>query len=73
VDGELDVTDFNKVLKPGAVVGKIGVFATNQAITATIVCCTDCTLFELTEHKAKQLYFQDRNFDFAVLQLIIEL
>jgi hypothetical protein len=25
----------------------------------------------LTEHKAKQLYFQDRTFGFAVLQLII--
>ena len=27
--------------------------------------------FDLTESKAKQLYFQDRSFGFAVLQLII--
>jgi CRP-like cAMP-binding protein len=71
VDGELEITDFNKVLKSGAVVGEIGVFATTQARTATVVCRTDCSLFELTEHKAKQLYFQDRTFGFAVLQLII--
>ena len=71
VEGELEITDFNKVLKSGAVVGEIGVFATNQARTATVVCRTDCSLFELTEHKAKQLYFQDRTFGFAVLQLII--
>lgn len=71
VDGELEVTDFNKVLKSGAVVGEVGVFAPNQRRTATIVCRTDCNLFELTEHKAKQLYFQDRSFGFAVLQLII--
>lgn len=71
VDGELEITDINKVLKSGAVVGEIGVFATNQTRTATVVCRTNCSLFELTEHKAKQLYFQDRTFGFAVLQLII--
>ena len=71
VDGELEITDFNKVLKSGAVIGEIGVFAPKQVRTATVVCRTDCNLFELTEHKAKQLYFQDRSFGFAVLQLII--
>ncbi len=71
VEGELEITDFNKVLKSGAVVGEIGVFAPNQARIATVVCRTDCSLYELTEEKAKQLYFQDRTFGFAVLQLII--
>jgi CRP-like cAMP-binding protein len=70
MDGELEIPDFNMVLKSGAVVGEIGVFASNQVRTATIMCRTDCTLFELTEHKAKQIYFQDRSFGFAVLQLI---
>ena len=69
-DGELELTDFNKTLKPGAVVGEIGVFAPHHKRTATIVCRSDCTLFELTERKAKELYFQDRSFGFAVLQLI---
>ena len=71
LDGELEVADINKVLKSGAVVGEIGVFAPNQKRTATIICRTECTLFDLTESKAKQLYFQDRSFGFAVLQLII--
>lgn len=71
LDGELEITDFGKVLKSGAVVGEIGVFAPNQKRTATIVCRTDCSVFELTESQAKQLYFQDRSFGFAVLQLII--
>ena len=70
-DGELEVADINKVLKSGAVVGEIGVFAPNQKRTATIVCRTESTLFDLTESKAKQLYFEDRSFGFAVLQLII--
>jgi len=71
VDGELDVVEFGKTLMPGAVVGEIGVFAKNQERTATVLCKTDCRLYELSENKAKQLYFQDRSFGFAVLQLII--
>ena len=71
VDGELKIVEFDKLLAPGAVVGEIGVFAPDQRRTATIVCQTECNVFELTGHKAKQLYFQDRHFGFAVLQLVI--
>lgn len=70
-EGELEITDFGKTLQPGAMIGEIGVFARNQERTATIVGRTDCRLYELSESKAKQLYFQDRSFGFAVLQLII--
>jgi CRP/FNR family cyclic AMP-dependent transcriptional regulator len=71
-DGELEVVEFNKVLKPGAVIGEIGIFARDQVRTATVVCRTDCKLLELTEKKARELYFEDRSFSFAVLQLIIQ-
>jgi CRP/FNR family transcriptional regulator, cyclic AMP receptor protein len=71
MEGEIEVIEFGKVLHAGAMVGEIGVFAPSQQRTATIVCRTDCTMLELTESKAKQLYFQDRSFGFAVLQLII--
>jgi CRP-like cAMP-binding protein len=71
VDGEIEVIEFSKVLHAGAMVGEIGVFAPNQQRSATIVCRTDCNVLELSESKAKQLYFQDRSFGFAVLQLIM--
>jgi CRP/FNR family cyclic AMP-dependent transcriptional regulator len=71
-EGELEVVEFNKVLKPGTVVGEIGIFARDQMRTATVVCRTDCKLLELTEKKARELYFEDRSFSFAVLQLIIQ-
>jgi CRP/FNR family transcriptional regulator, cyclic AMP receptor protein len=71
VDGELEVADFKKLLTPGTMVGEIGVFAPNKQRTATIICRTDCSVLELTESNAKQLYFQDRSFGFAVLQLIV--
>jgi CRP/FNR family transcriptional regulator, cyclic AMP receptor protein len=71
LDGEMEVVELNKILKPGAMIGEIGVFAPNQTRTATVKCRTECNVFELTEHKAKELYFQDRSFGFAVLQLVI--
>ena len=70
-EGELEITDFAKTLQTGAIFGEIGVFARTQERTATIVCRTDCRLYELSESKAKQLFFQDRRFGFGVLQLII--
>ena len=71
VDGELEITEFGKTLQPGAMFGEIGVFARDQERTATIVCRTDCRVYELSESKAKQLFFQDKSFGFAVMQLII--
>ena len=71
LDGELEVVELNKILTPGAIIGEIGVFAPKQTRTATVKCRVDCNVYELTEHKAKELYFQDRSFGFAVLQLII--
>jgi len=71
LDGELEVVELKKILTPGAIIGEIGVFAPKQTRTATVKCRVDCNVYELTEHKAKELYFQDRSFGFAVLQLVI--
>jgi len=71
VDGELEISEIGKTLQPGAMFGEIGVFARDQERTATIVCRTDCRVYELTENKAKQLFFQDKSFGFGIMQLII--
>jgi hypothetical protein len=71
VNGRLEIRELGKILEPGAVLGEIGIFARDQKRTATVVCVSDCELYEMSESKAKQLYFQDRAFGLAVLQLII--
>jgi hypothetical protein len=38
---------------------------------ATVVCVSDCELYEMSQSTAKQLYVQDRSFGLALLQLII--
>jgi len=71
VDGKMKIVEVDKTIEPGAVIGEIGIFARNQQRTASVVCVSDCEIYEMNESKAKQLYFQDRSFGFAVLQLII--
>jgi len=71
VRGQLELPEIGKVLGPGAVLGEIGIFAREHKRTATVVCVSDCELYEMSGKKAKQLYFQDRSFGLAVLQLII--
>lgn len=70
-NGKMEVRELGKIIEPGAILGEIGIFARDQKRMATVVCVTDCELYEMSESKAKQLYFQDRSFGLAVLQLII--
>jgi CRP/FNR family cyclic AMP-dependent transcriptional regulator len=70
-NGTIRILELGKIIGPGAVLGEIGIFARDQKRMATIVCVSDCELYEMSESKAKQLYFQDRSFGLALLQLII--
>jgi CRP/FNR family transcriptional regulator, cyclic AMP receptor protein len=70
--GSLEVSELGIVYRAGDVVGEIGIFAPDRKRTATVICRTDCELYALSESNAKQLYFQDPAFGFAVLQLITE-
>jgi CRP/FNR family cyclic AMP-dependent transcriptional regulator len=68
--GNLEIQEIGKVLGSGTLVGEIGVFARNQTRMATVVCSTDCEVYELSGTKAKELYFQNPSFGYAVLQII---
>ena len=70
-EGTVEVPEFGKVLGPGDVLGEIGVFSPHRLRIASAICRTDCQVYELSEGDAKQLYYQDRSFGFAVLQLMI--
>jgi CRP-like cAMP-binding protein len=38
---------------------------------ATVVCLTDCEIYELSQSKTKELYYQNPAFGYAVLQIVI--
>ena len=69
--GNMEIRELGKVIGPGSLVGEIGVFSPNRTRTATVVCSTDCDVYELSESKAKALYYQNPAFGYAVLQIII--
>ena len=71
VHGQVEVSEFGKIISSGTVLGEIGVFARDQRRMATVVCRSDCEVYELSESKAKELYFQDPSFGYAVLQMVI--
>jgi CRP-like cAMP-binding protein len=65
------VLEIGKTLSSGTLIGEIGVFGRHQQRVATVVCLTDCELYELSESRAKELYYQNPSFGYAVLQMII--
>ena len=69
--GSLTISELGIEVGPGAVLGEIGVFAPDQKRTASVVARTDCEVCELASSKAKELYYQDPSFGFAVLSLIV--
>jgi CRP/FNR family transcriptional regulator, cyclic AMP receptor protein len=70
VSGRMKILEIGKLIEPGAVIGEIGIFTRNRKRMATVTCVSDCEVYEMSESKAKQLYFQNPSFGFAVLQLI---
>ena len=70
--GEAKVVEIGKVVSSGSVLGEIGVFAGDQRRMATVVCLTDCEIYELSQSKTKELYYQNPAFGYAVLQIVIK-
>jgi CRP/FNR family cyclic AMP-dependent transcriptional regulator len=68
--GRVDITELGISLDAGEIFGEIGIFAPDRRRTASVVAATDCELFDLSEAKARELYFQNPSFGFAVLRLI---
>lgn len=68
--GRVEITEFGISRGAGEVFGEIGIFAPDRRRMASVVAVTDCELYNLSEAKARELYFQDPSFGFAVLRLI---
>jgi CRP/FNR family transcriptional regulator, cyclic AMP receptor protein len=68
--GRVEIMELGISRSSGEVFGEIGLFAPDRRRTATIVAATDCDLYDLSEAKARELYFQNPGFGFAVLRLI---
>jgi len=66
--GNARLIELDKLLKPGAVIGEVGVFAENAVRTGTVRCEDDCELFSLAAEKALELFYQDSRFGFFIVR-----
>jgi hypothetical protein len=69
--GTMKIVEIGKTIGPGTVLGEIGIFARDQKRTATVECVEECEVYEISESRTKQLYFQNPAFGFAVMKVVI--
>jgi CRP/FNR family cyclic AMP-dependent transcriptional regulator len=71
VTGEVEVVEFAKASGPGTLLGEIGLFTPDGLRTATVRARTDVQAAHIDYERFKQLYFQNPEFGFRLLRLIV--
>jgi CRP/FNR family cyclic AMP-dependent transcriptional regulator len=69
--GTMRIVEVGKTIGPGTVLGEIGIFARDQKRTATVESLDECEIYEISESRTKQLYFQNPAFGFAMMKVVI--
>jgi CRP-like cAMP-binding protein len=70
--GSIRVADIGVTLGPGAVLGEIGIFAPSGQRMDTAVCETPVELGVIEHDKIVQLYYQNPEFGFSLIRLVIQ-
>ncbi len=71
VAGEVEIPELDQTLGKGALLGEIGLFTPDGRRTRTVRCRTDVRTAVLDYDRFKELYFQNPQFGFRLLQLIV--
>jgi CRP/FNR family cyclic AMP-dependent transcriptional regulator len=70
VEGTLHLTEIDKIVNKGAVIGEIGMFSPSRERTATAVAATDCQLLSVDDNTLYQAYYQNPKLGFYLISLI---
>ncbi len=70
--GILTVDELDIIIQPGELFGEMGVFASEQFRLATLRCGSDVELLYMTDTQIKQLYYQNPQFGFYLIQLLLK-
>jgi CRP-like cAMP-binding protein len=65
------VIEFNRTFGKGALLGEIGLFTPDGRRLATVRCKTDVEAATIAYDEFKELYFQNPQFGFHLLHLIV--
>ncbi len=68
--GKLLILEFEKAVEPGSLVGELGIFRPDKRRTASVVCKTDCELYEISEDDVRKLCVENPYFGLLLTQLI---
>jgi hypothetical protein len=70
-EGEVELVEIGKRLGKGTLLGEMGLFTPDGARTMSIRCVTDVKTAKLDYIQFRELYFQNPQFGFRLLQLVI--
>ncbi len=70
--GILTVDELDIIIQPGELFGEMGVFASEQFRLATLRCGSEVELLSMTDTQIKQLYYQNPEFGFYLIQLLLK-
>ena len=68
--GRVRLEEFGVEIKPGEVVGEIGLFSPDGRRVATATCVEDCKLQRVTRDKVRELVFQNPRFAFHLIGVV---
>ena len=71
VSGEVEIVELNQTCGTGTLLGEIGLFTPNGRRTMTVRCKTDVRAATIDYDQVKELYFQNPQFGFRLLHLIV--
>jgi CRP/FNR family cyclic AMP-dependent transcriptional regulator len=71
VSGEVELVEINQICGAGTLLGEIGLFTPNGRRTMTVRCKTDVQVATIGYDQVKELYFQNPQFGFRLLHLIV--
>jgi CRP/FNR family transcriptional regulator, cyclic AMP receptor protein len=71
VSGEVEVVEIGKIHGKGALLGEIGLFTPDGKRMMTVRCKTDVQAATIAYDQFKELYFQNPQFGFHLLHLIV--
>jgi CRP/FNR family cyclic AMP-dependent transcriptional regulator len=71
VSGEVEIPELHQTFGKGALLGEIGLFTPDGRRTMTVRCVTEVHAAVLDYDRFKELYFQNPQFGFRLLQLIV--
>jgi CRP/FNR family cyclic AMP-dependent transcriptional regulator len=71
VSGEVELVEIGQILGPRTLLGEIGLFTPDGKRTMTVRCKTDVQAASIGYDQFKELYFQNPQFGFRLLHLIV--